>query len=74
MVLTSETTEEEFLSAVELIAGIDSEILLILQPVTPVKNIKAMSAEKILLLQTVALRKIKNVRVIPQTHKLINLL
>ena len=74
MVLTSETTAEEFLSAVELIAGINSEILLILQPVTPVKNVKAVSAEKILLLQTVALRKIKNVRVIPQAHKFINLL
>lgn len=74
MVLTSETTAEEFLSAIELIAGINSEILLILQPVTPVKNVKAVSAEKILLLQTVTLRKIKNVRVIPQTHKFINLL
>ena len=73
IVVTSETSREEFLSAVELIACIDREILLILQPVTPVKGVGAAAAEKILSFQAVALRKLKNVRVIPQTHKLINL-
>ena len=74
IVVTNETTWEEFLSAVDLIASIDSEIFLILQPVTPIKNVSAVSAEKILSFQAAALRKIKNVRVIPQTHKFINLL
>ena len=74
MVVTGETTREEFLSAVELIANIDAKTFLILQPVTPIKNVKAVSAEKILALQAAALRKLKNVRVIPQTHKFINLL
>ena len=74
IVVTGETTAEEFFSAVELIAGVNAEIFLILQPVTPIKNIKAVSAEKILSFQAAALRKIKNVRVIPQTHKFINLL
>lgn len=74
IVVTSETTPEEFLSAVELLAGVDAEILLIIQPVTPVKGVSAPSAEKILSLQAAALRQLKNVRVIPQTHKFINLL
>ena len=74
MVVTGATTHEEFLSAVDLLASVDAEIFLILQPVTPIKNVEAVSAEKILSLQAVALRKIKNVRVIPQTHKFINLL
>ncbi len=74
IVVTGETTPEEFLSAVDLIARVDREILVILQPVTPVKGICAASAEKILSFQAAALRKIKNVRVIPQTHKFINLL
>ena len=74
IVVTGETTREEFLSAVELVAQVDREILLILQPVTPVKGICAASAEKILSFQAAALRKLKNVRVIPQAHKLINLL
>ena len=73
IVVTGETTAEEFFSAVELIAGVDPKIFLILQPVTPIKNVKTVSAEKILSFQAAALRKIKNVRVIPQTHKFINL-
>ena len=74
IVVTGETTREEFLSAVDLIAAVDREILLILQPVTPVRKICAASAEKILTFQAAALRKLKNVRVIPQTHKFINIL
>ncbi len=74
IVVTGETPREEFLAAVELIAGVDENILLILQPVTPVKEICAASAEKILSFQAAALRKLKNVRVIPQTHKIVNLL
>ena len=74
IVVTGATTREEFLSAVDLIAAVDKNILLILQPVTPVKKICAASAEKILTFQAAALRKLKNVRVIPQTHKFINLL
>ena len=74
IVVANETTREEFLSAVDLIANVDAEILLIIQPVTPVGKICAASAEKILSLQAAALRLLKNVRVIPQTHKFINLL
>ena len=74
IVVTGETTREEFFSAVELIAGVDAEILLIIQPVTPVKAVSAISAGKLLSLQAAALRRLKNVRVIPQTHKFINLL
>ncbi len=74
IVVTGETTPEEFLSAIDLISQVDKEILLILQPVTPVGKICAASAGKILNLQTAALRKLKNVRVIPQTHKFINVL
>ena len=74
IVVTSETTREEFLSAVETVAGVDANTLLILQPVTPVRGICAASAGQILSLQTEALRRLRNVRVIPQTHKLINLL
>ena len=74
IVVAGETMPEEFLSAVELVANVNPKIILILQPVTPIKNISAVSAEKILFFQAAALRKIKNVRVIPQTHKFINVL
>ena len=74
IVVADSTTAEEFFSAVELVANVDPKILLILQPVTPIKNVSAPSAEKILTFQAAALKKIKDVRVIPQTHKFINLL
>ena len=74
IVVTGETTREEFSAAIDLLANVDANILLILQPVTPVNGVSAISAKKILSLQAVALRRIENVRVIPQTHKFINLL
>jgi len=74
LVVTNETTLEEFLSAVEVVANVDENILLIVQPVTPVAEVKAPSAKKILSLQAAALSKIKNVRIIPQTHKIISVL
>ena len=74
IVVAGETMLEEFLSAVKLIANIDKKILLVIQPVTPVKKIHAASPEKILSFQAAALQKLENVRVIPQTHKIISLL
>ena len=73
IVISDETTLEEFDAAINLIAEVSPQILLILQPVTPVKNVKAIPARKILELQARAFSKLKNVRVIPQTHKLINI-
>ena len=72
IVISAETTQEEFDAAINLISEVSPQILLILQPVTPVKNVQAISAKKILDLQAAALKKLKNVRVIPQSHRLIN--
>lgn len=74
IVVADSSTREEFLSAIELVANIDPKILLIIQPVTPVAGVHSASAEKILSFQAEALRRLQNVRVIPQTHKFINLL
>ncbi|MBQ7705908.1 MAG: 7-carboxy-7-deazaguanine synthase QueE [Selenomonadaceae bacterium] len=74
IVISAETTAEEFDTAINLIAEVSPEILLILQPVTAVKNVQAIPARRILELQAAASRKLKNVRVIPQTHKLLYLL
>lgn len=74
IVVSNETTLEEFNAAINLIFSVAPKSLLILQPVTPVGKIKSASAEKVLSLQSLALKKLENVRVIPQTHKLINFL
>ena len=70
IVISAETLIEEFEAALDIIP---EDILLILQPVTPVKSVQSISARRILELQAFAARKIKNVRVIPQTHRLINI-
>ena len=72
IVISAETEVEEFDAAINLISEVSDEILLILQPVTPVGKIQSATAEKILNLQARALKILKNVRVIPQSHKLIN--
>lgn len=69
MVVAENTTEEEILRAVEMIACADAAIPLILQPVTPIGNIRPIDAEAMLRYQEMALEHLKDVRVIPQTHK-----
>lgn len=73
IVVDGETSEEKFMSAVSMIAGVSKEILLVIQPVTPVKkNIRAVRAEDLLRYQSAALKYLSDVRIIPQTHRLIN--
>ena len=74
IVVTGATTAEEFMAGVELVARVDPTILLIVQPVTPIGNIQAVTAGRLLELQAIALSKLKDVRIIPQTHKFMNLL
>ncbi len=71
LVVAEETTEEEFRQAIDLVAETAPETLFIIQPVTPYGGCKAASPEKILICQNYALTKLKDVRVIPQTHKMI---
>ena len=74
IVITSGTTQEEFIKAVETIASVSKNILLILQPVTPINHVEIASPEKILSLQAIASEYLNDVRIIPQTHKLIEVL
>ena len=74
MVVTGATTAEEFMAGVKLVARVDPTILLIIQPVTPIKNVRALTARQLLEFQARALKKLKDVRIIPQTHKFMNLL
>lgn len=70
IVLTKASSKDEFKKACELIAKADSNILLILQPVTPFGGAEPPGAKEMLDWQAEALRYLKNVRVIPQTHVL----
>lgn len=74
VVVTKESLIKEIEEAAALVAAVDDRIPFILQPVTPHGPIKHRpDAEHIFAFHTVAKKKLKNVRVIPQTHKLMGL-
>ena len=63
---------EDFEKALSIIKNIDENILLVLQPITPLGGLHEAPPEKMLKWQTRAMQVLKNVRVIPQTHKMMN--
>ena len=74
IVISGETLRDEFVSAVNTIAKVSKDILLILQPVTPTNGVKAVSIKDMLHFQELALKYLRDVRVIPQTHKMLNVI
>ncbi|MDD5131538.1 MAG: 7-carboxy-7-deazaguanine synthase QueE [bacterium] len=71
IILTSKSRAAEIKKAIELIAGISRHIPLVLQPVTPLRQVRAMLPKNIFAFQNLALEHLSTVKVIPQTHKLI---
>jgi organic radical activating enzyme len=75
IVFTRESKAKEMDEAVSLIAEVDEKIPLVLQPVTPFGPIKHRpNPDQILAFHAVSKRKLKNVRVIPQVHKIFGVL
>lgn len=74
VVLTEDTTQEELEQIMKLMAKADPGIPLVLQPVTPVNGVREMIPGKYIQIQDYFGTALKNVRVIPQTHKILNLL
>jgi organic radical activating enzyme len=70
IVVTDDCTNEEIARAARMIAGINPEIPLVLQPVTPVRpDISPPSPQHLLFLQASAKHHLPHVRIIPQMHK-----
>lgn len=74
VVVTAATDMAEFMQAVEIIAAVNSGIPLIIQPVTLADGGLGVMSEKLSLLQTNALASLRDVRVIPQVHKYLQVL
>ena len=75
IVLTAKTLDGEFMCALDMLADIDMNIPLILQPVTPYAGVQGkLSAERLLNFHLMARQRLRDVRIIPQTHKMMNLL
>ncbi len=70
-IIAAETTAEEVDRAARLIAGINPEMPLVLQPVTATRpDIHSPAPTQVLHLQAVAKEHLTHVRIIPQTHRL----
>lgn len=75
LVVTADTSDDEFMQAVDFLAVEDEKVPLIIQPVSPYGGVKEkVGAGRILDLHAMASRCLNNVRVIPQTHKMMGLL
>lgn len=75
IVFTRDSKAKEMDEAVSLIADLDEKIPLVLQPVTPHGPVKHRpNPDQILAFQAIAKRKLKNVRVVPQVHKIFGML
>lgn len=72
IVVSAESTEEDFARALDIIKNVDENILLVLQPITPMGGLHEAPPQKMLDWQSKAMQVLKNVRVIPQTHKMMN--
>lgn len=70
VVVCAETTEEELGRLAELVAGQEAAIPVVLQPVTPVRGVGAPTAEQVLRFQEFLKARLRDVRVIPQVHRL----
>ncbi len=75
IVVTPASRDEEIDAACARIARIAPEAVLVLQPVTPFGSVReGPSAERLLALLARASQQLRDVRVIPQTHKLLGAL
>jgi len=73
VVVTSETDEVELSRALKVVRAVRPESVVVLQPVTAGEDVTPPSPQKILRLERAAAAEIKNVRVIPQLHRLLAL-
>jgi 7-carboxy-7-deazaguanine synthase len=69
VVISSETPDWEISRSCEIIAAVDKNIPLVLQPVTLANSTLGITSLRTLELQEIACRYLKEIRVIPQTHK-----
>lgn len=74
IVIDTQVTMEEIEDAVKIIASVDNNIPLILQPVTPIGDIAPPNIDTLLDLQRICMNEIKDVRVMPQIHKIMGLI
>ena len=72
IVVTPGTLESDVATAARAVAGVDRTIPLVLQPVTPAREIAgAPRPEQMRTFESIAMKYLENVRVIPQVHRIL---
>jgi 7-carboxy-7-deazaguanine synthase len=73
-VITGNTLEKEVMQCADIVAAVDPSIPLILQPVTPVDEQTLPPSQQFLMsLQSSCSKVLRDVRIIPQCHKIVGL-
>lgn len=71
IVVSLSTKEEEFFRAVDLLKGIDRNIPLVIQPVSSKNGVEPPKAKRLFRFYDIAGRHLREVRIIPQIHKIL---
>jgi organic radical activating enzyme len=74
IVITEKTTSDEIKTATDIISGVSKNIPLIIQPVTLPDSLKPIAFETVMPFFEIALHKIADVRIIPQTHNIMEII
>lgn len=74
IVVSDITTDQEIIRACSLVADVDNKIPLFIQPVTGSDGKVAVESGRLLHWQALAARLLPNVRVVPQMHKMLEVL
>ena len=72
VVVTAETTSEQQSRLADLVESVRPTAPVVLQPVTPVRGIRRPSPMHVLRLQQELKRRLSDIRVIPQVHRLMD--
>ncbi len=73
IVVTEDATEEEMTGVFEQLADIDPGCPVFLQPVTPVNDVRPPTGLDLIRFRAIALRRLRDVRVMPQIHRALGL-
>lgn len=74
IVITGQTKREEIKQAIDIIGKINSDIPLVLQPVTPYGVVKSnVKEDKLLHFKKIAKSRLKRVKVLAQMHKIVGI-
>jgi len=74
IVAGNNTSKEEIDNTADIISSVDANIPLVIQPVTKNGKVGNVTPEKLIELQSFAQKRLFDVRIIPQTHKILGLL